>query len=70
MSTAWCWTCPEPWQAVATIGDALVMGGIMLSFLPTILQVHQLVMELNRDSRFQLVETVETLSARLACHPT
>ena len=52
---------PEPWQAVATVGDALVMGGIMLSFLPTILQVHQLVMELNRDSRFQLVETVETL---------
>lgn len=52
---------PEPWQAVATIGDALVMGGIMLSFLPTILQVHQLVMELNRDTRFQLVETVETL---------
>ena len=52
---------PEPWQAVATIGDVLVMGGIMLSFLPTILQVHQLVMELNRDSRFQLVEMVETL---------
>jgi tRNA (adenine57-N1/adenine58-N1)-methyltransferase len=52
---------PEPWQAVATVGDALVMGGIMLSFLPTILQVHQLVMELGRDSRFQLVETVETL---------
>ena len=52
---------PEPWQAVETIGDALVMGGIMLSFLPTILQVHRLVMELNQDTRFQLVETVETL---------
>ncbi len=52
---------PEPWVAVSTVGDALVMGGILLSFLPTILQVHQLVMELNRDSRFQLVETVETL---------
>ena len=52
---------PEPWQAVATVGDALVMGGIVLSFLPTILQVHQLVMEFERDSRFQLVETVETL---------
>jgi tRNA (adenine57-N1/adenine58-N1)-methyltransferase len=52
---------PEPWQAVATTGDALRMGGIMLSFLPTILQVHQLVLELDRDSRFQLVETVETL---------
>ena len=52
---------PEPWQAVSVVGDALAMGGIMLSFLPTILQVHQLVMELNRDSRFQLIEMVETL---------
>ena len=52
---------PEPWQAVSTIGDALAMGGILLSFVPTILQVHQLVLELERDSRFQLVETVETL---------
>ena len=52
---------PEPWQAVATVGDALVMGGIVLSFLPTILQVHKLVLEFERDSRFQLVETVETL---------
>lgn len=52
---------PEPWQAVETVGDALVMGGIMLSFLPTILQVHQLVMELERDSRFQMIEMVETL---------
>ena len=52
---------PEPWQAVSAVGNALTMGGIMLSFLPTILQVHQLVMELNRDSRFQLIEMVETL---------
>jgi len=52
---------PEPWQVVATAGNALVMGGILLSFLPTILQVHRLVMELNQDSRFQLIETVETL---------
>lgn len=52
---------PEPWQAVAGVGDALVMGGIVLSFLPTVLQVHQLVMELQRDGRFQLIETVETL---------
>ena len=52
---------PEPWQAVETIGNALVMGGIMLSFLPTVLQVHKLVMELERDSRFQMVEMVETL---------
>src|SRR5918992_1187804 len=52
---------PEPWQVVAGIGDALVMGGIMLSFLPTILQVRELVMALQQDGRFQLIETVETL---------
>jgi tRNA (adenine57-N1/adenine58-N1)-methyltransferase len=52
---------PEPWQAVSTMGDALVMGGIMLSFLPTILQVHRLAGALDRDGRFQMVESMETL---------
>ncbi|HZA24805.1 MAG TPA: tRNA (adenine-N1)-methyltransferase [Dehalococcoidia bacterium] len=52
---------PEPWQAVSTVGDALVMGGIMLSFLPTVLQVHQLVNQLHQDARFQLIQSVETL---------
>ena len=52
---------PEPWNAVGTIADALVMGGIMLSFLPTVLQVHRLVGALEQDGRFQLVESMETL---------
>ena len=52
---------PEPWQAVAPIAEALVMGGIMLSFLPTILQVHRLVGALEQDGRFQLIESMETL---------
>ena len=52
---------PEPWQAVGTIGDALAMGGIMLSFLPTILQVHHLVTSLEEDGRFQLIDSFETL---------
>ena len=52
---------PEPWQAVGAAGDALAMGGIMLSFLPTILQVHQLVEELKQDGRFQLIESLETM---------
>ena len=52
---------PEPWQAVTTVGDCLVMGGILVSFLPTILQVHRLVMSLEQDARFQLIETTETL---------
>ena len=52
---------PEPWQVVETIADALVMGGVMLSFLPTILQVHRLGGALEQDGRFQLVESMETL---------
>ena len=52
---------PEPWEAVAGAAEALVMGGILISFLPTILQVHQLVGKLHEDGRFQMVETVETL---------
>ena len=52
---------PEPWQAVAAVGDALVMSGIFLSFLPTVLQVHRLAEQLRKDGRFQMVETVETL---------
>lgn len=52
---------PEPWQAVAGVAEALEMGGILLSFLPTILQVHQLVGQLQADGRFQLIETIETL---------
>ena len=52
---------PEPWQAVSTIADALVMGGIMLSFLPTVLQVHRLGGALEQDGRYQMVESLETL---------
>ena len=33
---------PEPWQALSGIGDALVMGGLVLSFVPTIIQVQKL----------------------------
>ena len=52
---------PEPWQAIAGIGDALIMGGIMLSFVPTILQVQRLVLGLEKDGRFQMIESLETL---------
>ena len=52
---------PEPWHAVGTIADSLVMGGVMLSFLPTVLQVHRLVGALERDGRYQMVESMETL---------
>jgi tRNA (adenine57-N1/adenine58-N1)-methyltransferase len=37
------------------------MGGILLSFLPTIIQVQKLVLALEADTRFQIIETTETL---------
>ena len=52
---------PEPWHVVPWAGQALSMGGIFLSFLPTVLQIHQLVEALTSDTRFQLIETVEIL---------
>ena len=52
---------PEPWRVVSHAGDALSRGGILLSFLPTVLQVHRLVEALTADARFQLIETVEVL---------
>ena len=52
---------PEPWHVVPWAAQALTMGGILLSFLPTVLQIHQLSQALTEDSRFQLIETVEVL---------
>jgi len=52
---------PEPWHAIPGIADALTMGGILLSFVPTILQVQRLVLALQEDGRFQMVESLETL---------
>lgn len=52
---------PEPWRAVDAAANALITGGILLSFLPTILQVQELVLALNADGRFARVETAETM---------
>ncbi len=52
---------PEPWQVVDHAAKALVLGGIFISFLPTILQVHELTQKLNASESFTCVETFETL---------
>ena len=52
---------PEPWKALAAAAEALVTGGILLSFLPTIVQVQELVLALHEDGRFSRVEIAETL---------
>jgi len=52
---------PEPWHVVPWAAQALVPGGIFLSFLPTTLQIHQLGKALREDGRFHMVETVEII---------
>ena len=52
---------PEPWRAVDAVAAALQTGGILLSFLPTILQVQQLTLALQDDGRFARIATAETL---------
>ncbi|HUI48947.1 MAG TPA: tRNA (adenine-N1)-methyltransferase [Acidimicrobiia bacterium] len=51
---------PEPWRVVKHAAEALVPGGILLSYLPTILQVGRLREELT-GAPFALVETLEVL---------
>jgi len=52
---------PEPWQALDKLGEALRPGGILLCYLPTILQVKALVDALHESRSFACVETMETL---------
>jgi tRNA (adenine57-N1/adenine58-N1)-methyltransferase catalytic subunit len=51
---------PEPWRAVKHAVDALRPGGILVAYLPTILQVGRLREEL-AGSPFGMVETLEVL---------
>ena len=51
---------PEPWRVVKHALEALRPGGILLAYLPTILQVGRLREEL-ANSRFAMVETLEVL---------
>ncbi|MBI2861520.1 MAG: tRNA (adenine-N1)-methyltransferase [Chloroflexi bacterium] len=52
---------PDPWRALPTAAIALRMGGILLVFVPTVLQVHQAVGAMRQSGLFQRVETVEVL---------
>lgn len=52
---------PEPWHVVQAAAEALVPAGILLSYLPTILQVHQLQEALVGSPNFELMETIEVL---------
>jgi len=52
---------PEPWQVIDAAWKALRPGGILLCYLPTVLQVKSLVDALRNDKRFACIETMETL---------
>ena len=52
---------PEPWQLTEKIWRALRPGGILLSYLPTIIQVKSLVDSLREHGGFTPIETMESL---------
>jgi tRNA (adenine57-N1/adenine58-N1)-methyltransferase len=52
---------PEPWRLVEPVARVLRSGGIFLSYVPTIIQSHQLSEALRRHPGYALVETFETL---------
>lgn len=52
---------PEPWRLLETSASALRFGGILCAFLPTVLQVHELMMHLTRDNRWHMASAVEIL---------
>lgn len=52
---------PEPWQALATIRKALVFGGVVCCYLPTILQVQRLVVAMSRGRVWCRVRAIEVL---------
>ena len=52
---------PEPWHVVPHALESLVPGGILLSFLPTVLQVHDLTQTLTASERFAMIDTMEVL---------
>ena len=52
---------PEPWRVVPNASSALVPGGVFLSFLPTVMQFHELTAALKADGTFEMIETVEMM---------
>jgi tRNA (adenine57-N1/adenine58-N1)-methyltransferase len=52
---------PEPWKLTQAVARVLRPGGIFMSYVPTIIQSHQVSEALHRERHWALVETFETL---------
>ncbi len=61
---------PEPWRAIRTAADALRPGGILLSYLPTTIQIHRLYEAIADEVRFDLVEAFEVMQRPWHLAPT
>lgn len=52
---------PEPWRVLDSASDKLRHGGILIVYLPTVLQVYQVHQDLERHSAFEMYETFELM---------
>jgi tRNA (adenine57-N1/adenine58-N1)-methyltransferase len=52
---------PEPWLLLAQVAAALRPGGVLVSYLPTVLQVKELVDQMRSGAEFGLVQVFELL---------
>ncbi|RDV82883.1 tRNA (adenine-N1)-methyltransferase [Ammonifex thiophilus] len=52
---------PEPWRALDTVEATLLPGGIFSAYVPSIVQVDQLVKALEERESFALIESLEVL---------
>ena len=52
---------PEPWQVTERAWNALRPGGILLSYVPTVVQIKQTVDSLRDHGGFACIETMESL---------
>ncbi|MDR2104872.1 MAG: tRNA (adenine-N1)-methyltransferase, partial [Deferribacteraceae bacterium] len=52
---------PEPWHMVKHMQSALVNGGIVVSYIPTVLQVKTMVDALKESGYFSQIETFELI---------
>ncbi|MFN7170955.1 MAG: tRNA (adenine-N1)-methyltransferase, partial [Candidatus Omnitrophota bacterium] len=52
---------PCPWEAINTLKESLRPGGIVLAYLPTIIQSEKFVKALQETGGFFLIETLESI---------
>ena len=52
---------PEPWRVVPHAAKALRLGGVYLSYVPTVPQVMQTVQALEATNKFSMIHSFETL---------